>query len=246
MLEGKVALVTGASRGIGREIAKLYAKNHAYVIVNYNGNKELADNVVADIVAEGGKAESYCCNVSSYEDVEAMIKYIITTHGSVDILVNNAGVTADGLLMKMSEADYDKVLDINLKGTFNCIKHVSRQMLKQKAGRIINMSSVVGMYGNAGQVNYAASKAGVIGITKSVAKELGSRGITVNAIAPGFIETDMTEAMTKEAKKQVSDHISLKRLGQTKDVADLALFLVSENSTYITGQVIGVDGGMSL
>lgn len=246
MLEGKVALVTGASRGIGKEIAKLYAKNHAYVIVNYNGNKELADNVVADIVAEGGKAESYCCNVSSYEDVEAMIKYIITTHGSIDILVNNAGVTADGLLMKMSEADYDKVLDINLKGTFNCIKHVSRQMLKQKAGRIVNMSSVVGISGNAGQVNYAASKAGVIGITKSVAKELGSRGITVNAIAPGFIETDMTEAMTEEAKKQVSEHISLKRLGQTKDVADLALFLVSENSTYITGQVIGVDGGMSI
>ena len=246
MLEGKVALVTGASRGIGKEIAKLYAKNHAYVIVNYNGNKELADKVVADIVAANGKAESYCCNVASYEAVEAMIKYIVTTYGSIDILVNNAGVTADGLLMKMSEADYDKVLNINLKGTFNCIKHVSRQMLKQRAGRIVNMSSVVGIYGNAGQVNYAASKAGVIGITKSVAKELGSRGITVNAIAPGFIETDMTEAMTKEAKKQVSEHISLKRLGQAKDVADLALFLVSENSTYITGQVIGVDGGMSI
>lgn len=246
MLNGKVALVTGASRGIGKEIAMTFAKEGIVVIVNYNGNKALADEVVLDIEAAGGKAEAYCCNVADYGAVEEMMKYIVEKYKSLDILVNNAGITKDGLLMKMSEVDYDSVLDINLKGTFNCIKHISRQMLKQKQGRIINLSSVVGVYGNAGQINYAASKAGIIGLTKATAKELGSRGITVNAIAPGFISTEMTDAMTDEAKAQVISRIALKRLGVTKDVADLALFLASDQGSYISGQVIGVDGGMSL
>ena len=171
MLTGKIALVTGASRGIGKATAITLASYGATVVVNYNGSKEKADEVVAEIISNGGKAVTYCCNVSDYEAVETMMKDIVKEHGSLDILVNNAGITKDGLLMKMSEEDYDAVLDTNLKGTFNCIKHISRQMLKQKSGRIINLSSVVGVYGNAGQVNYSASKAGVIGITKSVAKE---------------------------------------------------------------------------
>lgn len=246
MLTGKIALVTGASRGIGKCTAITLASYGATVIVNYNGSKEKAEEVVAEIEANGGKAVTYCCNVSDYEAVETMMKDIVKEHGSLDILVNNAGITKDGLLMKMSEADYDAVLDTNLKGTFNCIKHISRQMLKQKSGRIINLSSVVGVYGNAGQVNYSASKAGVIGITKSVAKELGSRGITVNAVAPGFIVTEMTDAMTDEAKKQVSDHIAMKRLGDVKDVAEMVAFLASDKAAYVTGQVICVDGGMSI
>ncbi|MDE5864168.1 MAG: 3-oxoacyl-ACP reductase FabG, partial [Lachnospiraceae bacterium] len=192
MLEGKIALVTGASRGIGRQTAITLASYGATVIVNYNGSKEKAEEVVSDITAKGGKAATYGCNVSDYGAVETMMKELVKEYGRIDILVNNAGITKDGLLMKMTEEDYDAVLDINLKGTFNCIKHISRQMLKQKSGRIINLSSVVGVYGNGGQVNYSASKAGVIGITKSVAKELGSRGIAVNAVAPGFIVTEMT------------------------------------------------------
>ena len=175
-----------------------------------------------------------------------MMKDIVKEYGRLDILVNNAGITKDGLLMKMSEEDYDAVLDTNLKGTFNCIKHISRQMLKQKAGRIINLSSVVGLYGNAGQVNYSASKAGVVGITKSVAKELGSRGITVNAVAPGFIVTEMTDAMPEDAKKQVADRIAMKCLGSVDDVAQTVVFLASDKAGYITGQVICVDGGMSI
>ena len=246
MLTGKIALVTGASRGIGKSTAITLASYGATVIVNYNGNKEKAEEVVAEITANGGKAATYCCNVSDYEAVENMMKDIVKEYGSLDILVNNAGITKDGLLMKMSEADYDAVLDTNLKGTFNCIKHISRQMLKQKSGRIINLSSVVGVYGNAGQVNYSASKAGVIGITKSVAKELGSRGITVNAVAPGFIVTEMTDAMPEDAKKQVADHIAMKRLGDVKDVAETVAFLASDKAAYVTGQVICVDGGMSI
>lgn len=246
MLTGKVALVTGASRGIGRQTAITLASYGAKVIVNYNGNKEKAEQVVAEIVQNGGEAVTYCCNVSDYNAVEGMMKDIVKEFGALHILVNNAGVTKDGLLMKMSEEDYDAVLDINLKGTFNCIKHISRQMLKQKAGRIINLASVVGVYGNAGQANYAASKAGIIGLTKSVAKELGSRGITVNAVAPGFIVTEMTDAMPEAAKEQVAEHIALKQLGQVEDVAETIAFLASDKAKYITGQVIGVDGGMSI
>lgn len=246
MLTGKIALVTGASRGIGRQTAITLASYGATVIVNYNGSKEKAEEVVSLIKEKGGNAVAYGCNVSDYSSVEKMMKELVKEYGRIDILVNNAGITKDGLLMKMSEADYDAVLDINLKGTFNCIKHISRQMLKQKGGRIINLSSVVGVYGNAGQVNYSASKAGVIGITKSVAKELGSRGITVNAVAPGFIITEMTDAMPEDAKKQVTDRIAMKRLGEVTDVAETVAFLASDKAAYVTGQVICVDGGMSV
>lgn len=246
MLAGKVALVTGSSRGIGKCIAITLASYGATVIVNYNSGKEKADEVVSEITANGGKAITYRCNVSDYEEVENMMKDIVKEYGSLDILVNNAGITKDGLLLKMSEQDYDAVLDTNLKGTFNCIKHISRQMLKQRSGRIINLSSVVGVYGNAGQVNYSASKAGVIGITKSVAKEFGSRGITVNAVAPGFIVTEMTDAMSEEAKNKAAGQIAMKRLGDVKDVAEVVAFLASDKATYVTGQVICVDGGMSL
>lgn len=242
----KIAVVTGGSRGIGRAVAIKLAADGMTVVVNYNGNKEKAETVVAEIQANGGQAEAYGCNVSDYSAVEEMMKYVIKTYGSVDVLVNNAGITRDGLMMKMSEDDFNQVVDINLKGCFNCTKHVARQMLKQKAGRIINLSSVIGIYGNVGQANYAASKAGVIGITKSMAKELGSRGITVNAVAPGFIETDMTAAMTEEAKAVVADHIAMKRGGKPEEVANLISFLASENAAYITGQVIAIDGGMSI
>lgn len=246
MLSGKVALVTGASRGIGRQTAMTLAQYGAAVIVNYNGSREKAEEVVKHITEHGGRASAYGCNVADYAATENMMKDIVKEYGHLDILVNNAGITRDGLLMKMSEEDYDAVLDINLKGTFNCIRHISRQMLKQKSGRIINLSSVVGQYGNAGQVNYSASKAGIIGITKSVAKELGSRGITVNAVAPGFVVTEMTDAMTDEAKAQVAEKIAMKRLGDVKDIAEMIAFLASDKAAYITGQVISVDGGMSI
>ena len=246
MLEGKVALVTGASRGIGRSTAITLAGYGATVIVNYNGNEAKAKEVVAEIENNGGKASVYKCDVADYAAVETMMKDIVKEYGGIHILVNNAGITRDGLLMKMSEEDYDAVLDTNLKGTFNCIKHISRQMLKQKEGHIINLSSVVGVYGNGGQVNYSASKAGVIGITKSVAKELGSRGITVNAVAPGFIVTEMTDAIPDDAKAAIADKIAMKRLGDVKDVAETIAFLASDKASYITGQVICVDGGMSV
>ena len=246
MLNGKVAVVTGASRGIGKAVAIRLASEGAAVVINYNGSKDRAEEVKKEIEAAGGKAEIKQCNVSDYAACEEMFKEIIAEFGSVDILVNNAGITRDNLVLGMKEADFDDVININLKGTFNCIKHVYRTMMKQKYGRIINMSSVVGIEGNAGQVNYAASKAGVIGITKSIAKELGSRGITANAIAPGFIKTDMTDALSDKAKEAMLDHITVKRLGEVSDIAETAAFLASDKASYITGQVIKVDGGMSL
>ncbi len=246
MLENKVALVTGASRGIGKEIALSLAKEGAAVILNYNGSKEKAESAAEEIRAAGGKAETYQCNVSDFEACGAMIQDLIKQYGKIDILVNNAGITRDGLLMKMSEEDFDAVLGTNLKGAFNTIRHMSRYFLKQKCGKIINISSVSGILGNAGQANYSASKAGVIGLTKSVARELASRGINVNAIAPGFIATDMVEAMTEDAKAKMTDAIPLKRIGITKDIANMAVFLASDASDYITGQVFAVDGGMSI
>lgn len=245
MLKDKVALVTGAGRGIGKEIALTLAKNGATVIVNYNGSKESADKVVEEITANGGNAEAIQCNISDYSASEEFIKNILAKYKKVDILVNNAGVTRDNLIMRMSEEDYDMVLDTNLKGAFNMIKHLSRSFLKQKAGKIINISSVSGVMGNAGQANYSASKAGLIGLTKSVAREMASRGICVNAVAPGFIDTDMTRALSDDAKESLNKMIPMGRTGQAKEVAELVLFLAGDGSNYITGQVIGVDGGMS-
>lgn len=246
MLAGKVALVTGASRGIGKAIACKLAREGAKVIINYNGSKEKAEAVKSEIEAAGGRAEVYQCDVSDYTACETFIQTVIKEEGSLDILVNNAGITKDGLLMKMSEEDFDKVLDTNLKGAFNTIRFASRQMLRQKGGRIINMSSVVGVSGNAGQANYAASKAGVIGLTKAAARELASRGITVNAIAPGFIETDMTDVLSDKVKEASEAQIPLGHFGKPEDVAAAAAFLASEEAGYITGQVLHVDGGMCM
>lgn len=246
MLDGKIAVVTGASRGIGRAIALELASRGAFVVVNYNGSKDRAEEVKKEIEAAGGKAEVYQCNVSDFEKCQAFIQDVIKTYGRLDILVNNAGITRDGLLMKMSEADFDSVIETNLKGTFNTIRFASRQMLKQRSGRIINMSSVVGIAGNAGQANYASSKAGVIGLTKAVARELASRGITVNAIAPGFIETEMTEVLSNAVKEASVAQIPLGRFGKPEDIAKTAAFLASDDAGYITGQVIQVDGGMAI
>ena len=246
VLENKVALVTGASRGIGRQIAISLAKEGAQVIVNYNGSAAKAEEVVNLITEAGGRAEAVQCNVSEYDKAEELMKYIIGKYGRVDILVNNAGITRDNLLMKMTEEEVDAVIDINLKGTINCIKHLSRQMLKQKGGRIINISSVSGVMGNAGQANYCASKAGVIGLTKSVARELASRGITCNAVAPGFIETEMTDVLADSVKEAMNAQIPMKCFGNTEDIAGTVVFLASDAARYITGQVINVDGGMAM
>ena len=246
MLENKVALVTGAGRGIGRAIAIALAKEGAEVIVNYNGSAAKAEDVVKEITEAGGQAEAVQCNVSDYSAAEVFLKDIISRYKRIDILVNNAGITRDNLLMKMTEEEFDAVIDTNLKGAFNCIKHVSRQMLKQKSGRIINISSVSGILGNAGQANYAASKAGVIGLTKTMARELGSRGITVNAIAPGFVDTEMTEVLSEELKESACKQIILGRFGKPEDIANAAVFLASDKADYITGQVSSVDGGMNV
>lgn len=246
MLTGKVAVVTGASRGIGREIAKTLGAEGATVVVNYNGSKDKAEEVVKEIREAQGKAEAVQCDVSDFEKAGELMDHVIKTYGRVDILVNNAGITRDGLIMKMSERDFDDVIATNLKGTFHTIRHASRWFLKQRAGRIINISSVSGVMGNAGQANYSASKAGVIGLTKSVARELASRGITCNAIAPGYIETEMTDAMPDAAKEAVKGQIPLQRTGTTEDIAQTAVFLASDRASYITGQVIAVDGGMSM
>lgn len=246
MLNGKVAVVTGASRGIGKAVAKKLASQGAVVIINYNGSEDRAKEVKAEIEQDGGKAEIFLCNVSDYAACEVFFKTVIEKFGSVDILVNNAGITKDGLLMKMSEADYDAVLDTNLKGTFNCIRFVARQMIRQKGGRIINMSSVSGVLGNAGQANYSASKAGVIGLTKSAARELAARGITVNAVAPGFIDTEMTAVLSEKVKEGAVAQIPLGKFGEPEDIAEAVAFLASEQAKYITGQVLHVDGGMAM
>ena len=246
MLTGKIALVTGAGRGIGREIALALAADGATVIVNYNGSKESAEEVVAKITQEGGSAEAIQCNVSDFAASEAFVKQVLDKYKKVDILVNNAGVTRDNLIMRMTEEDYDAVLDTNLKGAFNMIRHLSRGFIKQRGGKIINISSVSGVLGNAGQANYSASKAGLIGLTKSVAREFASRGVNVNAVAPGFIDTDMTKNMTEDAKKALNSMIPMGKMGSTKNIADLVLFLAGSSSDYITGQVIACDGGMTM
>lgn len=246
MLTGKNALVTGAGRGIGKAIALELAAKGAFVIVNYNGSKDAADQTVAEIKAAGGDAVAYQCSVSDYEACGAMITALIKEYTHIDILVNNAGITRDGLLMKMSEEDFDAVINTNLKGCFNTIRHMSRYFLKQRAGKIINISSVSGILGNAGQANYSASKAGVIGLTKAVARELASRGINVNAVAPGFVETDMTDTLSDSVKENLKSQIPLGKIGHPQDIAKIVAFLASPDADYITGQVLSVDGGMAI
>lgn len=245
-LTGKVALVTGASRGIGKAIALKLAAEGAAVVINYHGSMEKAKAVKAEIESDGGIAEIMQCNVADYQATEAMIRKVTDDFGRLDILVNNAGITRDGLLMKMSEEDYDTVLDTNLKGPFHCIRFAARQMLRQRGGRIINLSSVSGILGNAGQANYSASKAGVIGLTKSAARELASRGITVNAVAPGFIETEMTAVLPEKVRESAVAQIPLGAFGTAEDIAEAVAFLASDSARYITGQTIHVDGGMAM
>jgi 3-oxoacyl-[acyl-carrier protein] reductase len=244
LLEGKVAIITGASRGIGKGIAEVFAKHGANVAFTYSSSVESALALEHELNALGIKAKGYQSNAADFNEAQTMVDAVLADFGTVDILINNAGITKDNLLMRMSEADFDKVIDVNLKSVFNMTKAIQRTFLKKRAGSIINMSSVVGVKGNAGQTNYAASKAGVIGFTKSVALELGSRNIRCNAIAPGFIETEMTSKLNDEVVQGWRDGIPLKRGGTTEDVANACLFLASDMSGYITGQVLNVDGGM--
>ena len=229
--ENKIVLVTGAGRGIGASIAKRFASEGAEVIVNYSGNDEAAQKTVDEITATGGQAQKYKCSVNDSESVKVMIDEIIKEFGRIDILVNNAGITKDGLMLRMTDEDFDRVIDVNLKGTFNCTKYVSKYMLKQKSGKIINISSVVGLSGNAGQVNYSASKAGIIGITKSAAKELSSRGITVNAVAPGYVDTDMTKVLSDNIRNEILKNIPLQRMGNVEDISNCVAFLASEDAS---------------
>lgn len=240
----KNALVTGASRGIGRSIAIQLAEEGYNVAVNFAGNREKAEAVVAEIKAKGVESFAIQANVANGDEVKAMIKEVVSQFGTVDVLVNNAGITRDNLLMRMKESEWDDVIDTNLKGVFNCIQKVTPQMLRQRSGSIINLSSVVGAVGNPGQANYVATKAGVIGLTKSAAKELASRNITVNAVAPGFIVSDMTDALTDDLKDQMLQQIPLSRFGEDTDIANTVAFLASDKAKYITGQTLHVNGGM--
>lgn len=242
-LTGKIALITGASRGIGKSISMILAQNGAHVIcISRNIND--VQSVVDDIINQKFNASAASCDISSTDNVTSLVKNIIDKHGKIDILVNNAGITRDNLLMRMSEDDWDKVLNVNLKAVFTSIKVASRSMIKQRSGRIINISSVVGLTGNSGQVNYAASKAGLIGMTKSIAKEFASRGITANCIAPGYIETEMTSNLTDDVKSSIKEQIPLGRIGCVEDIAHAVAYLASDEASYITGQTLTVDGGM--
>lgn len=244
MLKGKTAVITGASRGIGRAIALDLGEQGANIVVNYSGSEAKAYEVVEEIKQMGGNAIAVRANVAYMEEVQAMMKESLEKFGTIDILVNNAGITRDNLLMRMKEDEWDDVININLKGVFNTTKAVTRQMMKQRSGRIINIASIVGVSGNPGQANYVAAKAGVIGLTKTTARELASRHINVNAIAPGFITTDMTDKLNEEVKTEMLKQIPLARFGDAKDIASVVSFLASEKSAYITGQTIHVDGGM--
>lgn len=245
-MEKKVALVTGASRGIGRQISLTLAKEGMFVIVNYCGSEARASKVLEEIRENGGDGRIYQCDVADYQQTEVMVKDLIKAYGHVDVLVNNAGITRDNLILRMSEEEFDAVIKTNLKGCFHTIRHLSRYFLKQRSGKIINIASVSGVLGNAGQANYAASKAGIIGLTKTVARELASRGITVNAVAPGFVHTEMTEVLSDQVKEAAVAQIPLGRFGEPEDIANVVAFLASEKADYITGQVLCVDGGMAM
>jgi 3-oxoacyl-[acyl-carrier protein] reductase len=246
LLENKTAIVTGSAKGIGKGIATEFARQGATVVINYCGSKEAALKTVEEIKAFGGKAIPYQADISDYEMSKKMMDDIIKEYGAIDILVNNAGITRDNLILRMSESEFDDVIRTNLKGTFNCIKHVTKYMLKNKSGKIINISSISGVNGIAGQANYSASKAGIIGLTKSFAKEMSSKGININAIAPGFIETDMTKVLDDKYVEEIVKTIPSKRVGRPEDIAKAALFLASDMSDYITGQTLMVDGGLGL
>ena len=245
-LSGKVALVTGAGRGIGRAIALKLGEMGATVLVNYNGSADRARGTAEQITALGGSAETICCNVADYQACGKMVEEIIGKYKRVDILVNNAGIARDNLIMRMSEEEYDSVLNTNLKGAFNTIRHLSRFFLKQRSGKIINISSVSGVLGNAGQANYSASKAGLIGLTKSIARELAGRGVCVNAVAPGFVDTEMTKAMPEKTREAAIGMIPMGRMGLPEEIAETVGFLAGNGANYITGQVICVDGGMAI
>ena len=244
-LSGKICIVTGGSRGIGRGICLELARDGANIIVNYSSDEKAAAQVVSEVESLGKKARMYKADVSSFEQVSKMVEYVYNEFKRIDILVNNAGIAKDMLLLRMTEEDWNRVININLKGIFNTSKACVKYMVKQREGKIINISSIIGIYGNAGQVNYAAAKAGIIGFTKSLAKEVGSRGITVNAVAPGFIKTDMTLSLLKK-DAEISDKIPLKRVGTPEDVAYTVAFLASKKADYITGHVLAVDGGLTL
>lgn len=244
MVENRVAVITGASRGIGKACACKLAAEGVTVVINYSSSSAAAEEVVSEIAANGGSAKAYKCDVSDSQAVEKMFADIIKEFGRIDILINNAGITRDNLSMLMTEEDFDAVLSTNLKGAFNCIRACLPKMIRSRYGRIINISSISGLHGNPGQANYSAAKAGLIGLTKSVAKEVGKRGITVNAIAPGFIETDMVKGFDEEFKKQFANEIPLKRFGKPEEVADIVAFFASEKASYTTGSVINIDGGL--
>lgn len=246
MLQGKIALVTGASRGIGRSIALELARQGADVALVYAGNEEKAQATKAEVEALGVKANTYRCNVADFEATKELVARVIEEMGGIDILVNNAGIVRDGLVLSMKEADFDQVIDVNLKGAFNMIKHTYSHFMRKRKGRIINITSVIGLSGNAGQANYASAKAGLIGLTKSVAKELAGRGVTCNAIAPGYITTDMTDALSDKVKESMEAAIPKKKAGAPEDIAYTAAFLASDGARYITGEVIRVDGGLAM
>ena len=246
MLKGKTAIITGGSRGIGREIALKLAQSGAHIAVLYAGNKQAADEVCGLAQGYSVKAKSYLCDVADFGKTAETVALILEDFGGVDILINNAGITKDNLILRMSEADFDSVVDTNLKGAFHMIKHLCSHFIRKKGGRIINITSVSGIMGNAGQANYSAAKAGMIGLTKTVAKELAGKNITCNAIAPGFIETDMTATLPDAVKESVKTTVPLKRMGTPNEVANLAVFLASDGASYITGEVIRVDGGLCM